>query len=1006
MISMAQVPHLGPDAAERVAADLFGLTARAVPLPSERDQNFRMESVDGTAFVLKIANGGEDIRMLEAENAVMRHLAATRVAPAPVRALSAQEIARLDAHFVRLVTWLPGRAFGETRRRSTSLLADLGRSVGEMARALATFDHPALHRPFQWDLAHAPALIADRLSLVPDALLRRLLESCLAVHRDTVVPRLASLRRSVIHGDVNDYNVLVDARTQRVTGIVDFGDMVFSHTVNDLAIAMAYAALGTPDPVGAAAAVAAGYHAVDPLTDDEIAVLYALMCLRLCLSVCVAATQQAERPGVEYLGISQGPIRETLPKLAAVHPRLAHYRFREACGLAPVPHAPRLVQWLQANADRFASVTGHDLRRTPVLGVDMSAGSTLVASSPDENAAEPLTRRIFKAMRDADAVIGAGGYDEARLVYGPDAFAIAGSDERRTIHIAIDLTLPPASPLYAPLDGVIHGFEDGGPGDYGPVIVLRHEINDAEPLTFYTLYGHLERRSLEGLTVGRMVTAGEQFAAIGAPPENGDWWPHVHFQIITDMLDVPCNFNGVAAASQRGTWLSLSPDPNLILGIPPEKLARHPTSVEILDLRRRHFGGNVRLSYGNQPLQIVRGWMQYLFDETGRRYVDAYNNVPHVGHAHPRVTGAVAAQLATLNTNTRYLHEVAVQYAVELTAQFPTPLDVCFFTASGSEANELALRLARAHTGQRDLIVMDAAYHGHTTTLVDISPYKHDGRGGEGAPDWVHASPVPDVYRGAYRADDADAGVKYAREVGGVIETIRARGRALCGYIAETCPSVGGQIMMPPGFLPEVYRVVRAAGGLCIADEVQTGFGRLGTHFWAFDAQDVVPDIVVLGKPIANGYPMGAVVTTRAIADSFDNGMEFFSTFGGSTAACAAALATLRVTIDEGLQAHALSVGAHLLAELRRLKTTHDLIGDVRGSGLFIGVELVRDRVALTPATSEAGEIVERMRELGVLVGTDGPHHNVIKIRGPMPLAIDDADRLVAALSAAISEGP
>jgi 4-aminobutyrate aminotransferase-like enzyme len=345
-----------------------------------------------------------------------------------------------------------------------------------------------------------------------------------------------------------------------------------------------------------------------------------------------------------------------------------------------------------------------------------------------------------------------------------------------------------------------------------------------------------------------------------------------------------------------------------------------------------------------------------------------------------------------------------VGYAAELAARFPSPLDVCFFTASGSEANELAVRLARVHTRQRDLIVMDAAYHGHTTTLVDISPYKHAGPGGEGAPDWVHASPIPDVYRGAYKAGDPEAGLKYAREVGAVIDGLRARGRGLCGYIAETCPSVGGQIFPPPGFLPEVYRLVRIAGGVCIADEVQTGFGRLGTHFWAFEAHDIVPDIVVLGKPIGNGYPMGAVVTTRAIAASFDNGMEFFSTFGGSTAACAAGLATLSATIEEDLQAHALELGAHLLVGLRGLQKTNELIGDVRGSGLFIGVELVRDRIALTPATEEAANIVLRMRELGVLVGTDGPHHNVIKIRGPMPLTASDADRLVAALAQALRE--
>ena len=1004
MISMAKVPHLRADEAERIAADLFGVTGRATPLPSERDQNFRIKSSNSADCVLKIANGGEDAGMLDAENAVMRHLASTGIVPSPIASRCGEEVTRSDGHFVRLVTWLPGRPLGETRRQSPALLSDLGRSIGNFADRLATFDHPALHRRFQWDLADAPALIAQRLPLIEDESLRQLLQAFLAVHRETVAPLLPLLRMSVIHGDANDYNVLVDGRANRVTGIVDFGDMVYSHAINDLAIATAYAAFGTPDPVGAAASVVSGYHEIHPLEDREIAVLHGLMCLRLCLSVCIAATQQAQRPGVEYLGISQGPIRDTLPKLAAVHPRLAYYRFREACGLAPVPHAPRVVEWLRTNAGRFSPVTGHDLRTASVLGVDMSAGSTLVASDPAGNAAAPLSQRIFEAMREAGAVVGAGGYDEARLVYGPDAYAIPGSDERRTIHIGIDLTLPSGSPLYVPLDGVIQGFEDAGPLDYGPVIVLRHDVAGAEPVTFYTLYGHLEGKSLEGLRVGQRVKAGERLAAIGAPPENGDWWPHVHFQVITDLLDVPCNFNGVAAASQRGTWLSLSPDPNLILGIPAAKLSRRPDSVEILGLRRRHFGGNVRLSYGDHPLRIVRGWMQYLFDETGRRYLDAYNNVPHVGHAHPLVTRAAAAQLATLNTNSRYLNEVPVQYAAELAAMFPAPLDVCFFTASGSEANELAVRLARARTGQRDLIVMAGAYHGHTTTLVEISPYKHAGRGGEGAPDWVHTSAVPDVYRGQYRRDDPNAGVKYAAGVGHVIETIQAQGRGLCGYIAETCPSVGGQIMLPPGFLADVYRRVRAAGGVCIADEVQTGFGRLGTHFWAFEAHAVVPDIVVLGKPIANGYPMGAVVTTRAIAESFDNGMEFFSTFGGSTAACAAAHATLRVTIDQGLQSHALNVGARLLQRLREMQPAHEVIGDVRGSGLFIGVELVRDRNALTPATAEAAAIVERIRELGVLVGTDGPHGNVIKIRGPMALSLADADRIVAALDRALEE--
>jgi len=1006
MTLLAHAPRLTLRDAEHLARSLFGLETTASPLPSERDQNFLLRGTGDAGYVLKVANATERREMLEAENAVMSRLASTRLTPLLIPTRDGSVIAEHGAHFVRLITALDGQPLGDAPRHSDALLRDLGRAVATIDRTLDGFDHPALQRRFHWDLAIAPATIAERLPLVADPSARAWIAAALTVHRDHVGPRLIRLRRGAIHGDANDYNVLVDARSERIAGIVDFGDMVESHLVNDLAIAMAYAALGKPDPLGAAAHVAAGYHAVNPLSGDEIAALYGLMLLRLALSVALAAAQQAEKPDQQYLGISQGPIRSTLPALLDVHPRFAHYRLRDALGLPPVPESPRLIAWLRDHGHRAAPIVGHDLCAGPVLGLDFSAGSPLISSNPAENAAEPLTRRVFALLAEAGAAIGAGGYDEARVIYAAPAFGEGRpTDERRTVHIGIDITMPAGSPLYAPFDGVVHGYENASTRlDYGPVIVLRHETTDDEPLTFFTLYGHLTRESLDGLQVGKAIKAGERFATIGAAPENGDWWPHVHFQVIADMLDVPCNFNGVAAASQRRTWLSLCPDPNLMLGIPADRFTRHETTPDLLERRRRRFGGNVRLSYAKQPLQIVRGWMQYLFDETGRTYIDGYNNVPHVGHAHPVVTQAVAAQLGTLNTNTRYLHELAVRYADELAATFPAPLDVCYFTASGSEANELALRLARAWTGARDLIVMSAAYHGHTTTLIDISPYKHDGPGGLGAPDWVHTSPIPDVYRGHHRAGDPHAGARYAREVGAAIDRIRDRGRSLCGYIAETCPSVGGQILLPDGFLAEVYHLVRAAGGLGIADEVQTGFGRIGTHFWAFQAHGVVPDIVVLGKPIANGYPMGAVVTSRAIAERFDNGMEFFSTFGGSTAACAAGLATLRVTRQEQLQAHALQVGGHMLEGLRGLQARHEMVGDVRGSGLFLGVELVRDRETREPAADEASAVVLRMRELGVLVGTDGPFHNVIKIRGPMPLSGRDADCVVDAMDRSLRE--
>ncbi len=398
----------------------------------------------------------------------------------------------------------------------------------------------------------------------------------------------------------------------------------------------------------------------------------------------------------------------------------------------------------------------------------------------------------------------------------------------------------------------------------------------------------------------------------------------------------------------------------------------------LIQKRKRLLGGNLSIAYDN-PLKIVRGSMQYLYDEDGRQYLDAYNNVAHVGHCHPKVVAAGLRQMQTLNTNTRYLHDTIITYAERLTARLPDPLNVCYFVNSGSEANELAIRLARAHTKARDMIVLDHAYHGNTTTAIDLSPYKHDGLGGDGPPPWVHKVPLP-------KATENE--VEHVDEIINNTTTI-------CGFIAESMPSVAGQIVLPQNYLSQVYQAVRNAGGVCIADEVQTGYGRIGTHFWAFESYGVIPDIVVLGKPIGNGHPIGAVITTRAIADSFDNGMEFFSTFGGNTVSCAIGLAVLEVVEEEKLQAHALKVGEQMLEGLRRLQKDHELIGDVRGSGMFLGVEL--------PDGKTARRIVNALRDRGILIGTDGPLHNVLKIRPPMPFSESDADHLLTELKSILN---
>ena len=357
--------------------------------------------------------------------------------------------------------------------------------------------------------------------------------------------------------------------------------------------------------------------------------------------------------------------------------------------------------------------------------------------------------------------------------------------------------------------------------------------------------------------------------------------------------------------------------------------------------------------------------------------------------------------MAVLNTNTRYLHDSLTEYARRLAATLPDPLGVCFFVCTGSEANELALRMARTHTGRQGMVVLEGGYHGNTSSLVQLSSYKFDGPGGVGPPPWVASVPMPDGYRGRYRSSDPDCGARYAEEVGRAVEALGGRP---AGFLFESILSCGGQIVLPEGFLRGAFERVRAAGGVCIADEVQVGFGRAGSSFWAFEEHGVVPDIVTLGKPIGNGHPLAAVVTTPEIADSFNNGMEYFNTFGGNPVSCRIGLAVLDVIEEEGLREHARRVGERLLAGLKGLVERHPIVGDARGTGLFQGIELVTDRESLDPAPRHATYLVERMRARGILLSTDGPLHNVVKIKPPLVFDEADADRLVETLDEVLEE--
>ena len=774
-------PRFRADDASRLAKDFYGLVARAHPLPSERDQNFRLECESGEEFVLKLANSRAEAAVLDLEQKAMERIAArSRAAICPrVRStLSGAQIMPVrgddgESYLMRLVTYLPGVPLAKVRPHPPELLRDLGRLLGAVSKALDGFSHPAADRELDWDLKNACAVVQRHEEDIADPGRRGLAQQLVSEHERSVLPVLPRLRKSVIHNDGNDHNILVhqsSSADRRSLSIIDFGDMVHSCTVYELAVCVAYAMLGKDDPLAAAAHVVDGFHEVFPLIDVEPELLFHLACMRLCTSVAMSAHQRKLEPDNEYLSISEEPAWELLVRLAEIHPQRARDWFTNA---------------------------------------------------------KPGKRRV-----------------------------------------------------------------------------------------------------------------------------------------------------------RRRSGLSLD---------------------EILRGRRKHLGRSLSVSY-KEPLTIVRGQRQYLYDNAGRAYLDAVNNVCHVGHCHPRVVEAAHKQIAVLNTNTRYLHENIVRYAERLSGMLPDPLSVCFFVCTGSEANDLALRLARAYTERTDVIVVDGAYHGNLTSLIEISPYKFDGPGGAGTPLHVHKVVMPDGYRGVYKTVDPHAGKKYALHVETAVNEARERGRTVAAFFCESLVGCGGQIVLPEGYLRAAYGHVRAAGGVCVADEVQVGFGRVGSHFWGFETQGVVPDIVTLGKPIGNGHPMAAVVTTPDVADAFASGMEYFNTFGGNPVSCAVGLAVLDVIEDQRLQENALNVGARMKAGCEQLKAKYPVIGDVRGLGLFLGIELVLDRETLAPAADIAAYVVERMKDLGILVSTDGPLHNVLKIKPPMVFTEADADRLVSTLDRILAE--
>jgi 4-aminobutyrate aminotransferase-like enzyme/Ser/Thr protein kinase RdoA (MazF antagonist) len=426
--------------------------------------------------------------------------------------------------------------------------------------------------------------------------------------------------------------------------------------------------------------------------------------------------------------------------------------------------------------------------------------------------------------------------------------------------------------------------------------------------------------------------------------------------------------------------------------------SRNSPSVQAL-LKRRHrlMGRDLPIFY-DPPLHVVRGRDVWLFDADGRRYLDVYNNVAHVGHCHPRVVEAIVRQVRLLNTNTRYLGTQVIEYCERLAALFPGRRMVSALVNSGSEANDIAWRMARAYTGNSGGITMEFAYHGITEAIDAFSP--SGSLTGAQAPH-IRTLPAPDDYRGPFKRGEADLAGRYAAGADAAIASLREAGMAPGAFIIDSTFLTNGVLEAPPGYLAAVFDKVRAAGGLCIADEVQAGFGRMGKAMWGHQHYDVVPDIVTLGKPVGNGHPLGVVMTTPEIMEAFLRQTSFFSTFGGNNVSSAAGLAVLDVIEEERLIDNATEVGAYLKQGLKALMPKHGLIGDVRGIGLVVGIELVLDRRDLSPAKAETKRVLDLMRDEGVLIGKEGLHGNILKLRPPIVFRREHADLTVAALDRA-----
>ena len=935
----------------------YGLEGGLQALGSQQDLNFRVDSQQGR-YVLKVCHGDYAALELEAQHAALGYLHERGVPVPAVRAAQSGErllALEIDGQGVRarVLDYIEGQTLTRLKHMPPRLIAELGALCARVDRALADFRHPGLQRTLQWDPQHAQALIAHLLPVLAEGPRKQRVQAAAARAQQALGAVQADLPQQAVHLDITDDNAVWQRDGERqwqLQGVIDFGDLLHTWRIADLSVtcaALLHHAEG--DPLRILPAVTA-YHTINPLTEAELQALWPLIVARAAVLVLSSEQQVSVDPGNDYIRANLDHEWEIFEVADSVPFELMEAAIFQAVGLEPP------VAELDEGMPLLPGLRGQAVKRVDlgVLSEHFTAG----------NWETPGIDQQLLAQQAAPATSLYGQYRLSRT-------HIDNSREPDTFALQVELHLDPGTALAAPFAGT---WQVAGPNG----------------------------GCLQGTSLSLWLWGCDEALADGQVVEAGQSLGHTGSSITVQLCRVPgLRPPAFVVPSRARAWQVLCPSPAALLGFDCD--AEPLGDAQALLERRDASFARSQKHYYQQPPQIERGWRNYLIDLQGRSYLDMLNNVAVLGHGHPRMVSEAARQWSLLNTNSRFHYAAIAEFSERLLALAPKGMDRVFLVNSGTEANDLAIRLAWAYSGGRDMLSVLEAYHGWSVAADAVSTSIADNpQALESRPEWVHPVTAPNTFRGKYRGSDTTA--DYVRDVDATLAKVDATGRQLAGFICEPVYGNAGGIPLPPGYLEQVYGRVRERGGVCIADEVQVGYGRMGEFFWGFEEQGVVPDIITMAKGMGNGQPLGAVITRREIAEALEAEGYFFSSAGGSPVSCRIGIAVLDVMADEGLWDNTRDVGRYFKARLQELVDHSPLAGAVHGSGFYLGLELVRDAQTLEPATEETMALCNRLRDLGIFMQPTGDFLNILKIKPPMCTTRASVDYFVDSVAKVLSE--